>query len=130
MTNKISKKQLRDFGFLIGFGLPFIIGWLIPSITGHGFRIWTLWISVPILILGIIFPSILRKPYQFWMKFGYLLGYFNSRIILGIVFVLVLQPIAFVMRAYGYDPLRSKKSNLSSYKERREGSKIDLSRIF
>ena len=101
MTNKISKKQLSNFGFLIGFGLPLIIGWLIPSITGHGFRAWTLWISIPPLIVGIISPRILRKPYQAWMQLGHLLGYVNSHIILGIVFVAVLQPIAFVMRAFG-----------------------------
>ena len=130
MTNKLSKKQLRDFGLLIGFGLPLIIGWLIPSITGHGFRAWTLWISIPTLIVGIISPRILRKPYQAWMQLGHLLGYVNSRIILGLVFITVLQPIAFVMRAFGYDPLRSKKSNLLSFKERKEGSKVDLTRIF
>ena len=130
MTNQISKKQLRDFGFLIGFGLPLIIGWLIPSITGHGFRAWTLWISIPTLVIGILSPRILQKPYQAWMQLGHLLGYVNSRIILGIVFVAVLQPIAFVMRAFGYDPLRSKKSNLLSFKERKEGSKVDLTRIF
>ena len=130
MTNKISKKQLRDFGLLIGFGLPLIIGWLIPSITGHTFRAWTLWISLPTLIVGIISPRILRKPYQAWMQLGHLLGYVNSRIILGIVFITVLQPIAFVMRAFGYDPLRSKKSNLLSFKESKKGSKVDLTRIF
>ncbi len=130
MTNKISKKQLRDFGLLVGFGLPLILGWLIPSITGHAFRAWTLWISLPTLVLGIISPRILRKPYQAWMKLGHLLGYVNSRIILGLIFIAVLQPIAFVMRAFGYDPLRSKKSNLLSFKERKKGSKVDLTRIF
>ena len=130
MTNRISKKQLRDFGYLIGFGLPLIIGWLIPSITGHAFRAWTLWISIPTLVIGIISPRFLKKPYQAWMQLGHLLGYINSRIILGIVFVAVLQPIAFVMRAFGYDPLRSKKSNLLSFKERKEDSKVDLTRIF
>ena len=130
MTNKISKKQLRDFGYLIGFGLPLIIGWLIPSITGHAFRAWTLWISIPTLVIGIISPRFLKKPYQAWMQLGHLLGYVNSRIILGIVFVAVLQPIAFVMRAFGYDPLRSKKSNLLSFKESKKGSKVDLTRIF
>ena len=130
MTNRISKKQLRDFGYLIGFGLPLIIGWLIPSITGHAFRAWTLWISIPTLVIGIISPRFLKKPYQAWMQLGHLLGYVNSRIILGIVFVAVLQPIAFVMRAFGYDPLRSKKSNLLSFKESKEGSKVDLTRIF
>ena len=130
MTNKISKKQLRDFGLLIGFGLPLIVGWLIPSITGHGFRAWTLWISLPTLVIGVFSPRILRKPYQAWMQLGHLLGYVNSRIVLGIVFVAVLQPIAFVMRAFGYDPLRSKKSNLLSFKESKKGSKVDLTRIF
>ena len=130
MTNRISKKQLRDFGYLIGFGLPLIIGWLIPSITGHAFRAWTLWISIPTLVIGIISPRFLKKPYQAWMQLGHLLGYVNSRIILGIVFVAVLQPIAFVMRAFGYDPLRSKKSNLLSFKESKKGSKVDLTRIF
>ena len=130
MTNRISKKQLRDFGLLIGFGLPLIVGWLIPSITGHGFRAWTLWISIPTLVIGVLSPRILRKPYQAWMQLGHLLGYVNSRIILGLVFIAVLQPIAFVMRAFGYDPLRVKKSNLLSFKENKKGSKVDLTRIF
>ena len=130
MTNKISKKQLRDFGLLIGFGLPLIVGWLIPSITGHGFRAWTLWMSIPTLVIGVLSPRILRKPYQAWMQLGNLLGYVNSRIILGLVFIAVLQPIAFVMRAFGYDPLRVKKSNLLSFKENKKGSKVDLTRIF
>ena len=130
MANKISKKQLRDFGFLIGFGLPLIIGWLIPSLTGHAFRAWTLWISIPTLFLGIISPRILQKPYQTWMQLGHWLGYVNSRIVLGIVFLIVLQPISFVMRIFGYDPLRAKKSNQSSYKENKQGAKVDLTRIF
>ena len=130
MTNKISKKQLRDFGLLIGFGLPLIVGWLIPSITGHSFRSWTLWISIPTLLIGIIFPRILRKPYQAWMQLGHLLGYVNSHIIFGLVFIAVLLPIAFLMRVFGYDPLRTKKLNLLSFKENKKGSKVDLTRIF
>ena len=130
MTNKMSKKQLRDFGYLIGFGLPLIVGWLIPFLTGHSFRVWTLWISFPFLLLGIISPRILQKPYEAWIQLGYLLGYVNSHIILGIVFVAVLQPIAFVMKVFGYDPLRCKRSNQSTYKENKQGVKIDLTRIF
>ena len=130
MSKKIPKKQLREFGFLIGFGLPLIIGWLIPYLTGHAFRAWTLWISVPTLVIGIISPRSLQKPFQAWMQLGHLLGYVNSRIVLGIVFLFVLQPISFVMRAFGYDPLRSKKSNLLSFKEGKKGTKVDLKRIF
>ena len=130
MTNLPPKKKLREFGYLIGVGLPLIVGLILPSIAGHGFRAWTLWISVPVLLLGIFAPSKLNILYRCWMSLGHALGWVNSRIILGLVFVLVLQPIALLMKVFGYDPLRKRKKNLSSYREDKKNSKIDLTRIF
>ena len=130
MANKISNKQLRDFGYLFGFAFPLIFGWLIPSFSGHSFREWTLFISTPLLLLAIFSPKLLRKPYLFWMKLGYFLGFVNSKIILGIVFIIVLLPISLLMKVFGYDPLHVKKSNLDSYKENKKGSNVDLTRIF
>jgi hypothetical protein len=50
---------------------------------------------------------------------------------LGAVFVLVLQPIAVVMRLSGHDPLRRKSaSNAASYREQRKSDAINLKRIF
>jgi len=51
------------------------------------------------------------------MRLGHALGWVNSHLILGAVFLLVLQPIAAVMRLTGYDPLRKKRSGLASYRE-------------
>ena len=109
MDNNISKKILREFGFLIGFAFPFLIGWIIHVLGGHSFRTWTLWISFPSIILAISKPKLLLYPYKAWMKLGHILGWINSRIILGLVFVIILQPIALIMRMSGYDPLRIKK---------------------
>ena len=130
MKESISKKQLREFGFLIGFGFPIIIGWIIPAISGHIFRSWSLWVGCPSLILGILKPSLLFYPYKAWMKLGHALGWINSRIILGLVFILVLQPIAFIMNLFGYDPLRRKKNVEDSYREKNEHRIIDLTKIF
>ena len=130
MKESISKKQLREFGFLIGFGFPIIIGWIIPAISGHIFRSWSLWVGCPSLILGILKPSLLFYPYKAWMKLGHALGWINSRIILGLVFILVLQPIAFIMNLFGYDPLRRKKNVEDSYREKNEHRIINLTRIF
>tara|TARA_Y100001968_G_C19413228_1_gene747522 strand:+ start:1572 stop:1964 length:393 start_codon:yes stop_codon:yes gene_type:complete len=130
MKNSLSPKQLRQFGFLVGLGLPFFIGWLIPAIGGHIFREWTLWVSLPFLVLGILKPRLLLYPYKGWMALGHVLGWFNSRIILGLVFVVVLQPIAFIMRIFGYDPLRKRPNNNTTYRENKENHKIDLTRIF
>ena len=130
LTKKNSQNQLRKFGLLVGTGFPIIIGWLIPTIFGHSFRIWSIWVAPPLLILGIFKPKFLFYPYKLWMIVGHVLGWVNSRIILGLVFLVVLQPIALIMRILGYDPLRRKKKNESSYREPKDGYNVDFERIF
>ena len=116
MKNHIPQKTLREFGFIIGFTFPFLIGWILPLIGGDSFKTWTLFISIPSIILAFTNPRFLIYPYRAWMKLGHILGWLNSRIILGLVFLIVLQPIALIMRIFGYDPLKTKKMLLSEYK--------------
>ena len=130
MKESISKKQLREFGFLIGFGFPILIGLIIPAFGGHAFRTWTLYVGLPSFILGILKPSLLFYPYKAWMKLGLALGWINSRIILGLIYFIVLLPISLIMKIFGYDPLRKKKSNKLSYRENKKNLDIDLTRIF
>nr|WP_075438957.1 SxtJ family membrane protein [Prochlorococcus marinus] len=130
MKETISKKQLREFGLLIGFGCPLIIGWLLPSLFGHDFREWTLWIGILGLSLGLTAPRFLHYPYKIWMALGHVLGWVNSHIILGLVFIFVLQPIAYIMRLTGYDPLRRRRKGEKTYRENRQNHLTDLTRIF
>tara|TARA_Y100000589_G_C26921735_1_gene534684 strand:- start:38 stop:430 length:393 start_codon:yes stop_codon:yes gene_type:complete len=130
MKKNISNSKLKEFGLLIGFGFPFIIGLLIPLVIGHSFRFWTLFIALPALLLGIFLPRSLFYPYKLWMSLGYVLGWLNSRIILCCVFIFALLPIAFIMKILGHDPLKIKNENLSSYKEHKQNKFIDLTRIF
>ena len=130
MKEIISKKQLREFGLLIGFGFPILIGWLVPSLFGHQFRIWTFWIGGLGLLIGLAAPRLLYYPYKGWMILGHVLGWINSHIILGLVFIFVLQPIAYIMRLTGYDPLRTKRKGMKTYREKRQDNRFDLTRIF
>ena len=130
MKEIISKKQLREFGILIGFGFPLLIGWLLPAIAGHGFRTWTIWVGMTGLILGMKLPLLLYYPYKAWMAIGHALGWINSHIILGFVFIFILQPIAYLMRFTGYDPLRRRRKGEKTYRENRQDHKTDLTRIF
>ena len=130
MKDTISKKQLREFGFLIGLGFPIFIGLIIPVITGHSFREWTLWFGIPIFLTSLILPRLLKFPYKAWMKLGHLLGWINSRIILGVVYVLVLLPIALVMRFIGHDPLKLDRKGMNTYRKKVQKHKVDLTRIF
>ncbi len=130
MKEVISKNQLREFGLLIGFGFPLLIGWLLPLLVGHGFREWTLWVGVLGLTLGLTAPRLLHYPYKCWIALGHTLGWVNSHIILGLVFIVVLQPIAFIMRLSGYDPLRRRRKGEKTYRENRQEHRTDLTRIF
>ena len=78
---KIFDDTLRKFSYITGIGIPLIIGWLLPKLTGHEFRSWTLFIGLPILIIGFFAPNKLLYPYKVWMKIGHILGWINSKII-------------------------------------------------
>lgn len=130
MKAKISRKQLLEFGLIIGFGFPILIGWLFPALVGHGFRLWTLWVGVPAFILGVTSPHLLYYPYKIWIAIGHVLGVVNSKIILGLVFIFILQPIAFVMFLTGYDPLRIRRKGEKTYRENRQNHQPDFTRIF
>ena len=130
MKETITKKQLLEFGIFIGFAFPLLIGFLLPALLGHGFRVWTLYVGLPALIIGLTSPRLLHYPYKSWIAIGNALGWVNSKIILGLVFIVVLQPIAFIMRLTGYDPLRSRRKAEKTYREKREHHQTDLTRIF
>ena len=126
-----SLRQLREFGLLIGIVFPVLLGWLLPALHGHSFREWTLWIGLPALALGFAWPRGLAMPYRGWMALGHGLGWINSHLILGAVYLLVLQPIALLMRTLGHDPLRRRRDSAAvSYREVHPNHEVNLRRIF
>ena len=130
MNNYPSQKELRNFGLFIGITFLLFLGWLVPLINGHSFAKWTIYISLPFIIIGIIKPNLLFLTYKLWISLGNLLGWINSYIILGLIYIIILIPIAFVMRIVRYDPLRIREKNKLTYKEYRKNQHIDLTKIF
>lgn len=130
MNTTKNKKELRNFGIVVGILFPLLIGFVLPYFVGHQFRYWTLIIGLPLIIIGLISPKNLKIFYQIWIKIGNFLAFINSKIILAIIFILVVQPIALIMKIVGYDPLKRKTNALLSYREVRKNDKIDLEKIF
>ena len=81
-------------------------------------------------VIGITSPQLLNYPFQCWILLGQALGFVNSKIIFGLIYILVLLPIAFVMRLTGYDPLQKKRKGEKTYRENRQLHKTDFTRIF
>ena len=130
LKKTISKRKLREYGFFIGTVFPILIGWFIPFLLNDSFKIWTLFISIPHIILAIFLPIQLTFFYKVWFKIGYYLGLINSSLILGIIFIFILQPISFIMRIFSYDPLVNLRKGKKTYKNKIIDFKIDLKRVF
>jgi len=52
------------------------------------------------LLLGLIFKSAASKVAAEWLRFSELLGGFNTRIILGLVYFVILTPVAILFRLF------------------------------
>mgnify|MGYP001239687986 CR=1 FL=1 len=130
MRETIEKRKLREFGLLLGILFPFFIGFVIPYLHSSDFKIWTFYVTGLLFFIAIFNPEKLFILYKSWIKIGHILGFLNSKIILGIIFLFILQPIAFIMRIFGYDPLKLKRQKVISFRELRNNDNIDLSKIF
>jgi hypothetical protein len=105
--NEVTRKDLRQFGFLVG-GVLSVIG-LWPLIHGDLPRFWALAAGGVQILLGLFLPRSLAPVYRGWMAIGHGLGWINTRIILGLVFYGLITPMGMAMRLLGKDPLRLKR---------------------
>ena len=103
----------RSFGIV--FFIVFILIAFYPLINQGEIRIWSVLISLLFLILGIINSKILTPLNKVWFKFGIFLGKIISPIVMGLIFFLVVTPIAFLMRMLKKDLLNLKFNKNNSY---------------
>jgi large-conductance mechanosensitive channel len=101
----------KSFGTV--FFIVFTLIGLYPLLKGGNLNIISILIGIIFLILGILNSRFLTPLNKIWFKFGLLLGQIISPVVMGIIFFLVVTPIAFIMRILGKDVLRLKKNNNS-----------------
>src|SRR5215510_7048838 len=98
-------KHLRSFGLMVG-GIFTLIGvW--PAVwRGQPPRLWSLLLGGLLMALALIRPRSLAQVYHLWMTVGALLGWINTRIVLGVLFYGLFTPVGLFMRLRGKDPMR------------------------
>ena len=113
----LDSKGYRKFGLTTGAIVIVLFGLLIPWLFSLNYVKWP-WILGGVLVLwALLAPSTLKPVYVGWMKFGNVMNWINTRIILGILFYGIFLPIGALMRLFGYDPMHRKlDSGLSSYR--------------
>ncbi|HWY12594.1 MAG TPA: SxtJ family membrane protein [Bacteroidia bacterium] len=75
-------------------------------------------ISLLVLLLSVISDLCMNGITWIWFKISEILGWINSRILLGMVFFIILLPISLFARLLNKTAIKLKKSNDSYYKTR------------
>ena len=78
-------------------------------------------IAYAALAVGLLsfIPPIGNRLVWGWYKLAEGLGWFNSRVLLSLVYYLIVTPIAFLFRLFGNDPmlLKDRKGSMYNFKE-------------
>jgi Saxitoxin biosynthesis operon protein SxtJ len=105
MDNKMKTKELRTFGLMVG-GIFLILGLWPVLWRAEEPRLWALVLGILLVVLGFSLPRSLKRAHKVWMFVGHVLGWINTRIILGVVFYGLITPMGLVMRLFGWDSMR------------------------
>lgn len=129
MTEKVrgTRDEVRKFGIL--FAVVFALIGLYMLYRGSGHWYVLPFVGVLFLVAGFVGYPLLRPVYLGWMKFAFVLGWLNTRILLGLFFYLVMTPIGAGMRLFGKDLLDEKiEKSRTSYWQKREKTEFDPAR--
>ena len=122
--NKFDEIQLpsnRVFGLL--FSSIFLLAAFYFYDETIGFIEYILLIISLTILLVVIFKAELLSPFnKIWMKMGFLIGRVISPLVLGLIYFLMITPVAFFMRISGRDELRLNKLKLKTHWKERESS--------
>ena len=114
------EKILKHFGFLMGVVFSLVAGILgyKEKFTGAGIFAC---VAVVFFILGLAAPGILQGVYDRWMRFADVIGRFNTKLILGFIFLSCFSLIRLCFLIFRKDPLKRKfDPALDSYWENHE----------
>lgn len=90
--------QLRSFGLLTGSIFAVLFGLLFPWLSERSIPLWPWIVMVVFWLPALLLPRLLQPVYSLWMKIGHVLGWINTRIILGLLFFLLFVPLGLLMR--------------------------------
>ena len=111
-NSKTSSATDRSFGIM--FGCIFTIVAVLLRLRDEPQKVQFLLLALSFITFLVAFtrPRLLTTPNKLWMKFSLLLARFISPIILGVLFFILISPLALATRLFGRDELRLKTKNL------------------
>ncbi len=111
------KQELRKFGLVFAGMFILIFGLLLPWIWDKSSPMWPWIVAAVFVAAALLVPMALGPVYRLWMKIGHVLGWINTRIILGVMFFVIFAPVALLLRLLGKDMLKQRlDASATSYR--------------
>jgi len=106
-TNNLRVKDLRKFGIILSIILAVLGG--VHYLNAHIIVYpWFLAFAVAVMVLVAFVPKMLEPVYVIFIKVARAIGWFNTRVVLVMVYYLLITPIGFLLKVFKGDPLNRK----------------------
>lgn len=115
LANRNDTKAMRSFALTMSIVFPIVFTLLLPWLFNHGLAYWPFAVSTVLMSLYVIYPKGIYYPYYVWMIIASVLGWFNTRLILGLVFYIVITPIGLIMKTLGKLQYKKQVNNQSNW---------------
>ena len=110
---ELNKQVLRSFGYVSGAILIGLFGLLLPWLLDRASPWWPWGVGGGLAVWATLAPMGLQSVYKAWMKIGAVLGWINTRVILGLLFYVIFVPIG-CCRRWLYGDLMTRRFDRSA----------------
>ncbi len=115
LLGKDDHQGLRRFAAMMMWAFPLFFSLLLPWLFSFALQWWPLAVSLAFGLLYAFAPGFIYYPYRGWMAIAGVIGWINTRLILGITFYGMILPVGTLLRLAGKLQYRHKARAADSY---------------
>ena len=112
------EKKIKDTHIVIATGLLIIFLISNRHDLKHTSRDWLIYTAMAVGFIGFAVPPLARIIHRLWFWIGDKLGFIVSKLVLGVLFIILVIPFGLISRLFRKDLMLMKGSRSTSYMER------------
>jgi len=94
-------KKLKQFAITMSWAFPVVFSGILPWLFDYSIHYWPFAISAILVLLWLLKAQWIYYPKKVWMTIAGVIGWINTRIILGACFYLLFVPVGQLMKRLG-----------------------------
>ena len=113
----LTDRELRMFGAILAVAFVVVFCVLLPWLYDRQIPWWPVGVAAALLLFAATWPQSLAPVHRGWMRVGHVLGWINTRLLLGAVFFLLVVPMGALLRLFGRHGIaRGRDPDAASYR--------------